>query len=173
MKDGFAQIPNLLVEDSTLRPDQLTVWTLIRRSNGGPGKRGVLRGCFRSLETLGERLSGPTPEDAATPKHAAGRVKRAMKALRTRGLLAVRQRQAGKTALRWAIWPGPEGDAELAALLEAHEIEDAEHQRVRECRRTPGGPSALKEPPAVFSHGVKLLPSLFNGLNVSADMRSN
>lgn len=147
MKDGFTQIPNLLVEDSTLTPDQLTVWIAIRRSNGAPGKRGVLKGCYRSLETLSERVSGPP-----MPTHAPGSLKRTVKALRTRGLLAVRQRQAGQTALRWAIWPGPEGDAELAALLEAHEIDDAQHQRVQEYRRTYRGPSGSADRPPGDRH---------------------
>ncbi len=141
MKSGFVAVPNSLAEDSTVPPDQLAIWILIRRSNTERGKRGVLRGCFRSLETLGGRLSGEVP------KHAAGRLKRAVQGLHERGLLAVRRRERGLTAMRWAILPGEEGDGELAALFEAHEIDDAEYQKVQERRRTHSGPSSSADRP--------------------------
>jgi hypothetical protein len=106
---GFVQVPNALIEDRMLSAEEVLVWAIVRRSNGEPRDGADLEPCWRSLHTIDARLG-------ACSEHVSGKLKRVMRRLVERGLLVTRRRKRGKTALRWAIRPGLEGDRELRAL---------------------------------------------------------
>lgn len=113
---GFVRLPNALL-DAPLSNAALRLWALIRRRNG----EREYRGCWESAATLAGRLG---PEG----RWLSSRFRAAQRELLACGLLIVRRRGPGQSALRWALGPGADGELELVALRDRGVIAEAEYR---------------------------------------------
>ena len=111
---GFVRLPNALLDDGEISNPALRLWSLIRRRNG----EREYRPCWEAAETLAARL-GPSG------RYLSSRFRAAQRELVARGLLVVRRRGPGQSALRWALGPGVDGELELVALRDRDQIGDA------------------------------------------------
>ena len=128
-----------IVSDSALR-----LWIIIRKFNGETD----LRGCWAALKTIDIRMI----PGGRVANHVSHKIKNAHRDLVENGLLVVIHRGPGRSALRWAIWPGEKGDIELDLLLREKKIDFNTHRSTYLLRSTSGAVSALHGGPESSHH---------------------
>lgn len=121
--DGFVKVPNALPE--SLSAVALQLWIFVRRATGER-----LEPCWASREKLDTWM-----RRGKAASHVSSRLRSALRELEQEGLLAVKRRGPGQSALRWALWPGAKGDSELRQLFDGNQIPQNLYQEVLLARR--------------------------------------
>jgi hypothetical protein len=158
MPGGFVIVPNALLDDAGLPDRALRLWISVRRFNG----EGEFKACWASAAYLD---AGMRAHGRRRTKAPAGRdhpetpwaYKVAQRALIERGLMVVRRGPAGRSARRWALRPGADGDMELNDLRDRGEIGDQEHMETQ-ARRASYHPvirRPVARPGGVVAPGIK------------------
>ena len=128
MTRPFVMVPISLIRCPDLSDTAIRLWALVRGRNGEK----EFKGCFESAARMSQALR---PRQRTRCRVLTSEVptcfKRAQQQLLSHGLLVVKRRGTGKTALRWALVPHAHGDIELRELFRRGDIGDQDFQSIQ------------------------------------------